>query len=69
MIILQNKMTSKNLQVLPGQNLRYTGRFFPGFVKGLPYMVFIGSHSIYQIRVTYNGLEIIVDKFLTEIVG
>jgi len=61
-------MIRKNLQLLPGQNLRYTGRFFPGFVKEQPYMTFISNYSVYQIRVSYNGAEIIVDKYLTDIV-
>jgi hypothetical protein len=61
-------MVRKNLQLLPGQNLRYTGRFFPGFVKGQPYMIYIGIHSVYQIRVSYNGIEIIVDKYLIDVV-
>jgi len=56
------------MQLLPGQNLRYTDRYFPGFIKEQPYMKFIGTHSIYQIVVSYNGVEIIVDKFLTDVV-
>ena len=68
MIFPQSKMIRKNLQLTPGQNLRYTGRFFPGFVKEQPYMIFIANYSVYQIRVNYNGNEIIVDKYLTDIV-
>ena len=62
-------MIRKNIRLLPGQNLRYTGRFFPGFVKEQPYMIFIAIHNVYQLRVSYNGTEIIVDKYLTDIVG
>jgi hypothetical protein len=58
----------KNLELLPGQNLRYTGRFFPGFIREQPYMVFIGLHNVYQILVNYNGQEMVVDKYLTDIV-
>ena len=56
------------MQLLAGQNLRYTGRGFPGYVKGQPYMVFIAGHSNYQILVEYNGANIIVDKYLTDLV-
>jgi len=59
-------MTRKNFRLLPGQNLRYTGRFFPGFIKGQPYMVFIALHNAYQILVTYNDIEIVVEKYFTE---
>lgn len=63
------KMIRKKSPLLPGQNLRYTGRFFPGFIKEQPYMVFVATHSVYQYLVNYNGLEIVVEKYFTEAVG
>jgi hypothetical protein len=54
------------MKLLPGQNLRYTGRGFAGYVKGQPYMVFIAPHSVHQILVNYNGADTIVDKYLTD---
>jgi hypothetical protein len=59
-------MMRKNMQLLAGQNLRYTGKGFSGYVKGQPYMVFIASHNIYQILVSYNGINMVVDKYHTD---
>ncbi len=56
------------MKLSAGQNLRYTGRGFAGYVKGQPYMVFIAPHSVYQIRVNYNGADMVVDKYLTDLV-
>lgn len=69
MILSAARMMRKKNQLLPGQNLRYTGRFFPGFIKEQPYMVFVAAHSVFQYRVNYNGLELVVEKYFTEAVG
>jgi len=61
-------MIRKNLKLSAGQNLRYTGRGFAGYVKGQPYMVYIAPHSVYQILVNYNGTDMIIDKYLTDLV-
>ena len=62
-------MIKKHLQLIMGQNLRYTGKIFPGFIKGLPYMVFVSNYSAYQVMVNYNGLDTIVEKYFLEPVG
>lgn len=59
-------MNKKKFKLVPGQNLRYTGRFFPGYIKGQPYMVFIAMHSFRQVRVNYNGEEMVVDTYFTD---
>lgn len=59
-------MIRKNIKLSAGQNLRYTGKSFAGYVKGQPYMVFIAPHNVYQIVVNYNGATMIVDKYLTD---
>jgi hypothetical protein len=48
--------------LLAGQNLRYVGKGFPGFIKGLPYMTFISHHNAYQYLAIYNERRIIVNK-------
>ena len=52
----------KEKELVAGQTLRYTGKGFPGFVKGLPYMTFIANHNTYQYLVTYNESRIVVNK-------
>ena len=59
-------MLKKHFKLTTGQNLRYTGKLFPGFIKGLPYMVFISKYSSYQVMVNYNGLDTIVEKYFLE---
>jgi len=59
-------MANSIFQYTSGQNLRYTGKAFPGFIKGLPYMVFVAPHSAYQILVSYNGHQLVVEKYFTE---
>ena len=54
------------MKLLAGQNLRNTGRGFAGYVKGQPYMIFKATHSAYQILVNYNGVDMVVDKYLTD---
>jgi len=36
---------SKFTKLSPGQNIRYVGKGFPGFIKGLPYMTFVSYHN------------------------
>ena len=52
----------KEKELVEGQTLRYTGKGFPGFVEGLPYMTFIAQHNTYQYLVNYNESRIIVNK-------
>jgi hypothetical protein len=56
----------KEVKLKPGQNLRYTGKGFPGYVKGQPYMVFVAYHEIHEALVKYNDQTVIVNKFHTE---
>ncbi|MFB9841607.1 hypothetical protein [Mucilaginibacter ginsenosidivorans] len=62
-------MIRKNMKLAEGQNLRYTGKGFSGYIKGQPYMIYIATHSIYQIQVKYNGVDMVVDKYFTDLVG
>jgi hypothetical protein len=55
-------MTYKEIKLSAGQNLRYLGKGFPGFVKGLPYMTFISHHNTTQYLVNYSGIPVIVNK-------
>jgi hypothetical protein len=55
-------MIYKETKLVAGQNLRYTGKAFPGFVKELPYMTFISHHNLSQYLVKYNESQIIVNK-------
>jgi hypothetical protein len=48
--------------ILPGQNIRYIGRGFRGYVKGQPYMIFIAYHGIYEVLVRYNNADIKISK-------
>ncbi|MGZ3751062.1 MAG: hypothetical protein ACXVB0_20950 [Mucilaginibacter sp.] len=59
-------MAKNNLQLRAGQNLRYIGKGFPGYVKGQPYMMFIADHNVYQVLVEYNGANIVIDKYFIE---
>ena len=52
----------KEKELVAGQTLRYTGKGFPGFVKGLPYMTFISHHNSYQYLASYNNVPVIVNK-------
>jgi hypothetical protein len=55
-------MTHKEIKLISGQNLRYLGKGFPGYVNGLPYMTFISHHNATQYLVNYSGIPIIVNK-------
>jgi len=50
----------KKIKLTVGQNLRYTGKIFPGYIKGLPYMTFIAYHSSAQSLVNYSGMRILI---------
>ena len=54
--------------MLPGQHIRYVGKDFPGFIKGQRYMVFVSYQDKLEIRVKYNGTEVTVFEYLTEII-
>ncbi len=56
-------MHQKETVLAPGQNIRYSGRDFPGYVRGQPYMVFIGYQNHRQARVNYNGKTTIVSRY------
>ncbi len=51
-----------DVELQPGQNLRYHGKGFPGYVKGQPYMVFESYLNTYKIAVRYNNAKVMVDK-------
>jgi len=55
-------MLYNEIKLSTGQNLRYVGKGFPGFVKGQPYMTFISHHNAYQYLAKYNDVSIIVNK-------
>jgi len=46
----------------PGQNLRYSGKGFPGYVEGQPYMVFERYADGGKIIVRYNDTSILINK-------
>jgi len=52
----------KELQLSAGQNLRYTGKGFPGFVKGSPYMTFVSHHNASQYLVSYNEVHVVINR-------
>jgi hypothetical protein len=56
----------KETKLTPGQNVRYIGRGFPGFVKGQPYMVFVDYHQGHEVLVKYNDANIVVSKYHVE---
>jgi hypothetical protein len=55
-------MIYKEIKLTAGQNLRYIGKGFPGFIKGLPYMTFVKNHNSSQYLVNYNEIRVIVNK-------
>jgi hypothetical protein len=55
--------------MVKGQNLRYIGRPFPGYLPDSPYMTFINDHSVYEITVLYNNNEMIVNRFSVKTIG
>jgi hypothetical protein len=61
-------MTTENTKLTPGQNLRYSGKGFPGYVKGQPYMVFESYLNDQKIVVRYNDARILVNKRYTLLV-
>jgi hypothetical protein len=57
-----NIMIAEEVKLQPGQNLRYAGKGFPGYVKGQPYMVFEGYLDSHKIVVRYNSAKVLVDR-------
>lgn len=55
--------------MLAGENIRYVGKAFPGFVPGQRYMTFLSYKGNLEILVRYNDTEIIVFEYLTETIG
>jgi hypothetical protein len=55
----------KDIKLVAGQNLRYVGKGFPGYIKGQPYMVFVAYHSVHEVLVKYNDADVIVNKYHT----
>lgn len=56
-------MKQKEIKLIAGQNIRYTGWAFPGFIKDQPYMQFVAYHNEHEAKVNYNGNIIIVSKY------
>lgn len=52
--------------MLTGQNIRFVGKDFPGFVRGQRYMIFMAYQNELEILVKYNGTEVTVFEYLTE---
>jgi hypothetical protein len=55
-------MINKEIELKAGQNLRYHGKGFKGYIKGLPYMIFVAYHGITKVRVKYNNTNVIVSR-------
>ncbi len=55
-------MISEIDKLSPGQNLRYIGKGFTGYVEGQPYMVFEGYAAGGKIMVRYNNASILINK-------
>jgi hypothetical protein len=55
------KLIEDDKPPMPGQTLRYTGKGFPGYIEGLPYMIFISQHNASQYLVQYNGVQMVVN--------
>lgn len=63
-------MKQGKIQLTAGQNIRYSGRTFPGYTTRQPYMVFIAYHGEHQADVNYNGKVVTVSKYdITPIAG
>ena len=61
-------MNLRRKKLVLGQNLRYVGKAFPGFVNGQRYMTFLSYQTNLEILVKYNGSEITIFEYLTETV-
>jgi len=57
-----NIMIAEEVLLTPGQNLRYSGKGFPGYIKGQPYMVFESYSDGNKIIVRYNNTKVLVDR-------
>ncbi|RKR82622.1 hypothetical protein BDD43_2807 [Mucilaginibacter gracilis] len=57
------------ITLVKGQNLRYIGRPFPGYITDTNYMTFLSDHSVFEIKVLYNEKEMIVNRFDIKPVG
>ena len=55
-------MTTDNAKLSPGQNLRYSGKGFVGYIQGQPYMVFERYTDGQLIVVRYNKSSILINK-------
>lgn len=56
-----NIMIAEKIELSPGQNLRYSGKGFPGYIKGQPYMVFESYLDNRKIVARYNHSKVLVD--------
>ena len=56
------------IEFTPGQNLRYSGKGFDGYIKGQPYMVFERYVDGQRIIVRYNSASVEVNKRYTLLV-
>lgn len=63
------RVSDSKVKFLPGQNLRYCGKGFAGFIKGQPYMVFIAYYREHDALVGYNGANVIVNRYHIDPVG
>jgi hypothetical protein len=55
-------MITQEMKLTPGQNLRYSGKGFPGYIEGQPYMVFERYADSQKIIVRYNATRVAVNK-------
>lgn len=62
-------MIKNKLKFSAGQNVRYTGKGFTGFIKKQPYMLFIAYYHDNEAMVKYNGANVIVNTSHLEHVG
>lgn len=56
----------RTIKLVKGQNLRYIGRPFPGYIAETNYMTFLNDHSVFEINVLYNNKEMIINRFDTK---
>ncbi|MBC8052634.1 MAG: hypothetical protein H7Y13_06180 [Sphingobacteriaceae bacterium] len=62
-------MLLKKKKLTAGQDIRFIGKGFPGFVKGQRYMVFLSYQNNLEILAKYNNTEVTVFEYLTETIN
>lgn len=68
-IYVYYKIMKRTIKLIKGQNLRYIGRPFPGYIADANYMTFIEDHNVFEIKVLYNNTEMIINRFDIKPIG